>query len=982
MKKLIFIIVLLSPILINAQPDVVKIPLLNQDEHTTVAIDQNNLLLFYKIRVASDNQDSLFYIRSTDAGLSWSPPNFIQLINLVTVNYPIYPTSIRLSTGRILVGWTVYASGMYIIYSDDNGQTWSQPYLTLGTSQGAVRKQSICLQFSEKQNGEVYLSFVNSGRTIAAFKRSFDNGATWEDTPIDYLKWNLIFQFQPIDAQLAHAGNSLLTVYQGKYSNINSSFGIYSKISTDNGVTWSDSTLIANTIKNETRPRLIKTTDGILWVIYQYEDTLRVGSWKKVVNDIYYSKSLDNGTSWIEPVRLTKYINDDSYISACEYGSHPYVTFRTERFSPSPSIYYDSFFYLASLIPEVTVENFTPPMLISYQIGFVSVRDSVTTFTISAIDDDSILKVVLKLIGGSDLELFDDGNHEDGSANDNVYGNIVPLGSFNENDKDMMDVNRVKLPVSNDGVLSNLQFFRTFADSIIISDNNQNTIYLAYDFSASSYGSGYDESGFIFSGGFLMSGYSNGALWANGQATTSIVENYMPGKVGSDPNDPVNKLYRIYADDLPFGSSWQEWKNAVSIGADFYDGDEDGIYDPVDKNFNGIWDPTEDMPDLLGDKTLWCVFNDSKINRTRYQGIEPQGIEIQQTVFASSGFELENIIFFRYRIINRGTVADVLDSVIVSLWNDADIGLDYSADLVGCDTLLQSQFVYKANDDVAYGVNPPSFFTTLLQGPVVFSDASDTAYVNSGPQIGSEILLGMKNIKISSATSYISSDPLRGDPNDEVECRNYNLGLQKTGVILNPCSPDAWSHIVGGINCNEINPLFWYSGDPVNQIGWLFIRGTDIRQMLNVGPFNLVKNEPVDIVFAYALGRGTDRLNSVTVARENVQRAIQEYQSNFSSLAYDPGKPNFVIDNYELFQNYPNPFNPTTTIRYDVLADGIVTLKVYDILGQEVRTLVNEFKPARRYEVNFNSKGLASGVYIYRLQVNGFDQSKKMIILK
>ncbi|MBS4035206.1 MAG: T9SS type A sorting domain-containing protein, partial [Ignavibacterium sp.] len=95
-----------------------------------------------------------------------------------------------------------------------------------------------------------------------------------------------------------------------------------------------------------------------------------------------------------------------------------------------------------------------------------------------------------------------------------------------------------------------------------------------------------------------------------------------------------------------------------------------------------------------------------------------------------------------------------------------------------------------------------------------------------------------------------------------------------------------------------------------------------------------------------------------------------------------PGEPSFVIDNYELFQNYPNPFNPSTTIRYDLLEDGLVTLKVFDILGQEVKTLVNSVQPARRYEVQFNSEGLASGVYIYRLQVNDFSQSKKMIILR
>jgi len=96
-----------------------------------------------------------------------------------------------------------------------------------------------------------------------------------------------------------------------------------------------------------------------------------------------------------------------------------------------------------------------------------------------------------------------------------------------------------------------------------------------------------------------------------------------------------------------------------------------------------------------------------------------------------------------------------------------------------------------------------------------------------------------------------------------------------------------------------------------------------------------------------------------------------------------------VIKTYELEQNYPNPFNPVTTIKYQLPKDGMVTLKVYDILGAEVATLVNEEKTAGRYEINFDASGhsgnvrnLASGVYIYRLNVNDFVNVKKMVLLK
>jgi len=85
---------------------------------------------------------------------------------------------------------------------------------------------------------------------------------------------------------------------------------------------------------------------------------------------------------------------------------------------------------------------------------------------------------------------------------------------------------------------------------------------------------------------------------------------------------------------------------------------------------------------------------------------------------------------------------------------------------------------------------------------------------------------------------------------------------------------------------------------------------------------------------------------------------------------------------YALEQNYPNPFNPTTTIRFQIPKDGMVTLKVYDILGAEVATLVNEEKVAGKYEVNFNAATLASGVYIYRLNVKEYVNVKKMVLLK
>jgi hypothetical protein len=85
---------------------------------------------------------------------------------------------------------------------------------------------------------------------------------------------------------------------------------------------------------------------------------------------------------------------------------------------------------------------------------------------------------------------------------------------------------------------------------------------------------------------------------------------------------------------------------------------------------------------------------------------------------------------------------------------------------------------------------------------------------------------------------------------------------------------------------------------------------------------------------------------------------------------------------YRLEQNYPNPFNPSTVIRFQISTREFVTLKVYDILGREVATLINVEKPAGNYNVEFNAQDLTSGVYVYRLQAGNFSDVKKLLLLK
>ncbi len=264
-------------------------------------------------------------------------------------------------------------------------------------------------------------------------------------------------------------------------------------------------------------------------------------------------------------------------------------------------------------------------------------------------------------------------------------------------------VNSINLPINNRGVLA----------AVNIQDPDPNI---------SGSGGKLDNVIFLFSGGFFMSGYKGDSLWTNGVSTASLVEDYQPGPVGSTPSDPKNKIYVLDKNDFPFGQSWQDWIDAVSIGAAFYDGNNDGLYTPVDLNSNGLWDSNEDGPDILADRTAWCVYNDGvPASQRRYNDVNPQGIEIYQTVFAYDSLntfypELKKTIFVRYRLKNTGTVASVLDSVIFGIWSDNDIG-DPSNDKLGSDTLLNSVFGYQTVNDFEYGNNPPAFYLTYLQCP-------------------------------------------------------------------------------------------------------------------------------------------------------------------------------------------------------------------------------------------------------------------------
>ncbi|MDP4173496.1 MAG: S8 family serine peptidase [Bacteroidota bacterium] len=174
------------------------------------------------------------------------------------------------------------------------------------------------------------------------------------------------------------------------------------------------------------------------------------------------------------------------------------------------------------------------------------------------------------------------------------------------------------------------------------------------------------------------------------------------------------------------------------------------------------------------------------------------------------------------------------------------------------------------------------------------------------------------------------------------------------------------------------------SGGFTNQEKWLTLtngtrkkraENTDVSFVISSGPHNIIANDTLEVAFAIAASDDIQSLKKVIkLARSKYNTII----NRTTSILDSDNRP----EQYSLEQNYPNPFNPSTTINYSLAKSSQVELKIYDMLGREVKTLVNKIQNAGHYKVHFDASQLKSGVYIYLLQTPEFRESKKLMILR
>ncbi len=211
-------------------------------------------------------------------------------------------------------------------------------------------------------------------------------------------------------------------------------------------------------------------------------------------------------------------------------------------------------------------------------------------------------------------------------------------------------------------------------------------------------------------------------------------------------------------------------------------------------------------------------------------------------------------------------------------------------------------------------------------------------YYNGPDSCGNTIILGSKHVYVD--------NPL------PVELTNFTTVVTRSDIILN-----------------------WTTASEDNNSGFEIQRSSKDQIWSAVG-------------FVKGAGNSAEP-NSYTFNDRNLNSGIYNYRLkqidfNGNLRFYDLNNEVAigVPDKFSLLQNYPNPFNPVTKIRYDIPNSGNVSLKIYDNIGREVKSIVNEFKDAGYYTVEFNGSNFASGIYYYKLETGNFTATKKMVLLK
>lgn len=444
--------------------------------------------------------------------------------------------------------------------------------------------------------------------------------------------------------------------------------------------------------------------------------------------------------------------------------------------------------------------------------------------------------------------------------------------------------------------------------------------------------------------------------------------------------EEINQIYNQYEKD------WNEWP--ADKGAPYYDIDKDGKYNP-DIDVPGV-------PGAL--QTLWICYNDD-ISELNYGSI-PIGLEVQETHWAYTNLDpLGNVIYRKIDLIYKGTSNSLpnsqIDSMYICQWSDIDLGTP-NDDFIGCDTMLNLGYVYNSKDpDTKYekfGLVPPAVGYSILQGVSNYtSNYSDSAIFNFRWKRGYKYFNSKPlYVAILTRTGGCFADP-QYNYNGTLEF--YNL---MSGYLPVPRYPDR------RLGCEFIGyGTYMLPGDPVigtGQIDGITDGPGDRRMWLMNGPFSMNLGDTAEVVIPLIAGMGDNHLASITELRNNTSAAntfynyfVEEMTAGTIQVAPPDRMSPILPTEYILYQNYPNPFNSYTRFNFEQPKDAHVSLIVYNMLGEKIAVVIDEFLLAGSHKVTSDFKGLASGVYLARIKFENEDSNKatdkltkslKLILLK
>ncbi|GEM_PF-684447 len=253
---------------------------------------------------------------------------------------------------------------------------------------------------------------------------------------------------------------------------------------------------------------------------------------------------------------------------------------------------------------------------------------------------------------------------------------------------------------------------------------------------------------------------------------------------------------------------------------------------------------------------------------------------------------------------------------------------------------------------------------------------SEAGWNNSIKIKGTNIWFGTNNSRVYHSTNSGANWTFgtTGDANSySLQFNDVNNGLVGTGVMNKTTNGGTTYTTLTAPGFNNVTGL---AG--ANSTYYWFVRGDSLFATTNSGT-----NWSMSFADTKGLwGVDVTALNNGCGIGWAVGDSGKIIRINVDTLVGIQPIGNGVPNIYRLAQNYPNPFNPNTKIAFDIPKAGIVNMVVYDLLGRDVATLVNEFKQAGRYNVDFNALNLASGVYFYRITAGDFVETKKMLLIK